>query len=111
MHHSSKQISRTGAVIIIFFISGISLRTRILAQTLLRVRLHFLIQLINLVLIPFFIFGLVLFFFKVHMAVNSLLLIGVVIAQSTPTTVSSNVVMTKNAKGNEASGNEQMKHT
>lgn len=38
------------------------------------------------------------------MPVNSLLLIGVVIAASTPTTVSSNVVMTKNANGNEASG-------
>ncbi|KAI9249358.1 SBF-like CPA transporter family-domain-containing protein [Helicostylum pulchrum] len=92
-----------GAVVIIFLISGLSLRTRILAQTLLRVRLHLLIQVINLVLIPFFVFGLILLFFKLHMPVNSLLLIGVVIAASTPTTVSSNVVMTKNANGNEAS--------
>lgn len=38
------------------------------------------------------------------MDISSLLLVGVVIAASTPTTVSSNVVMTKNAKGNEASG-------
>ncbi|KAG2190206.1 hypothetical protein INT46_010593 [Mucor plumbeus] len=82
---------------------GLSLRTRILAQTLLRVRLHLLIQIINLIIIPFFVFGLVLLFFKLHMPVNSLLLIGVVIAASTPTTVSSNVVMTKNAHGNEAS--------
>ncbi|KAF1802956.1 SBF-like CPA transporter family-domain-containing protein [Mucor lusitanicus] len=92
-----------GAVVVIFLISGLSLRTRILAQTLLRVRLHFLIQLINLIMIPFFVFGLILLFFKLHMPVNSLLLIGVVIAASTPTTVSSNVVMTKNANGNEAS--------
>ncbi|KAK4511938.1 uncharacterized protein ATC70_003937 [Mucor velutinosus] len=92
-----------GAVVVIFLISGLSLRTRILAQTLLRVRLHFLIQTINLIIIPFFVFGLVLLFFKLHMPVNSLLLIGVVIAASTPTTVSSNVVMTKNANGNEAS--------
>lgn len=56
-------------------------------------------------MIPFFVFGLILLFFKLHMPVNSLLLIGVVIAASTPTTVSSNVVMTKNADGNEASGN------
>jgi sodium/bile acid cotransporter 7 len=55
-------------------------------------------------MIPFFVFGLVLLFFKLHMPMNSLLLIGIVIAASTPTTVSSNVVMTKNAKGNEASG-------
>ncbi|ORX49485.1 hypothetical protein DM01DRAFT_332576 [Hesseltinella vesiculosa] len=92
-----------GAVIIIFLISGMSLRTRILAQTILRVRLHFLIQFINLVIIPFFVFGLVLLLFKAQVPLSSLLLIGVVIAASTPTTVSSNVVMTKNAQGNEAS--------
>jgi sodium/bile acid cotransporter 7 len=33
-----------------------------------------------------------------------MLLLGLVIAGCTPTTVSSNVVMTKNAKGNEAPG-------
>ncbi|ORZ01878.1 SBF-like CPA transporter family-domain-containing protein [Absidia repens] len=92
-----------GAVIVIFLISGLSLRTKILAQTILRIRLHFLIQVINLVLIPFFVFGLVLLLFKAQVPMSSLLLIGVVIAASTPTTVSSNVVMTKNAKGNEAS--------
>jgi sodium/bile acid cotransporter 7 len=91
---------------VIFFISGLSLRTKILAQTILRIRLHFLIQVINLVMIPFFVFGLVLLLFKVHIGMNSLLLIGMVIAASTPTTVSSNVVMTKNANGNEASGKE-----
>ncbi|KAI8096644.1 SBF-like CPA transporter family-domain-containing protein [Halteromyces radiatus] len=92
-----------GAVIIIFLISGLSLRTKILAQTILRIRLHLLIQIINLIIIPFFVFGLVLLLFKAHVSMSSLLLIGVVIAASTPTTVSSNVVMTKNAKGNEAS--------
>ncbi|GAA5804299.1 SBF-like CPA transporter family-domain-containing protein [Helicostylum pulchrum] len=92
-----------GAVVVIFLISGLSLRTKILAETILRVRLHFLIQFINLIIIPFSVFGLVLLFFKLHMNINSLLLVGVVIAASTPTTVSSNVVMTKNAKGNEAS--------
>ena len=44
------------------------------------------------------------------MPVNSLLLIGVVIAASTPTTVSSNVVMTKNAHGNEASGKPSFRY-
>ncbi|KAI8971857.1 SBF-like CPA transporter family-domain-containing protein [Mycotypha africana] len=92
-----------GAVIVIFLISGLSLRTKILAETILRLRLHFLIQTINLIIIPFTVFGLVLLFFKCHMNINSLLLVGVVIAASTPTTVSSNVVMTKNADGNEAS--------
>ncbi|KAI9257681.1 SBF-like CPA transporter family-domain-containing protein [Sporodiniella umbellata] len=92
-----------GAVVIIFLISGLSLRTRILAETILRFRLHLLIQIINLFLIPVFVFGLVILFFKLRMDISSLLLVGVVIAACTPTTVSSNVVMTKNAKGNEAS--------
>ncbi|KAI9472870.1 SBF-like CPA transporter family-domain-containing protein [Zychaea mexicana] len=91
-----------GAVIVIFLISGLSLRTQTLARTVLRVRLHMLVQVINLIFIPFFVFGLVILFFKVHMNLNSLLLIGIVIAACTPTTVSSNVVMTKNAGGNEA---------
>lgn len=94
----------TGAVIVIFLISGMSLRTQTLAKTVIRIRLHILIQAINLVVIPFFVFGLVLLLLSVHVHLNSLLLIGVVIAASTPTTVSSNVVMTKNAKGNEATG-------
>ncbi|KAI9246944.1 SBF-like CPA transporter family-domain-containing protein [Phascolomyces articulosus] len=91
-----------GAVIVIFLISGLSLRTQTLAKTVLRVRLHMLVQIINLIMIPFFVFGLVLLFFHVHMNLNSLLLVGLVIAACTPTTVSSNVVMTKNAGGNEA---------
>ncbi|CAO3592225.1 unnamed protein product [Absidia cylindrospora] len=92
-----------GAVVVIFLISGLSLKTQTLAQTVLRVRLHFMIQVINLMIIPGVVFGLVLLFLKMHMPLNSLLLIGLVIAASTPTTVSSNVVMTKNADGNEAS--------
>lgn len=93
-----------GAVILIFFISGLSLRTQTLAETVLRIRLHFLVQMISLVLIPFFVFGFVLLLFKANVHMDSLLLIGLVIAASTPTTVSSNVVMTKNAGGNEATG-------
>ena len=101
-----------GAVIVIFLISGLSLRTQTLAKTVLRIRLHMLVQIINLIMIPFFVFGLVLLFFKAQMDISSLLLIGLVIASCTPTTVSSNVVMTKNAGGNEATGNRlSNKHT
>lgn len=93
-----------GAVIVIFLISGLSLRTRILAKTIMRVRLHLLIQCISLILIPFTVYGIALLFATVNLPINSMLLLGLVIAGCTPTTVSSNVVMTKNAKGNEASG-------
>jgi len=92
-----------GAVIVIFLISGLSLRTRILAKTIMRVRLHLLIQCISLILIPFTVYGIALLFATVNLPINSMLLLGLVIAGCTPTTVSSNVVMTKNAKGNEAS--------
>ncbi|KAI9317297.1 SBF-like CPA transporter family-domain-containing protein [Dichotomocladium elegans] len=91
-----------GSVIVIFLISGLSLRTRILTQTFMRIRLHLLVQFINLAIIPSFVFGFVLLLFRLNVPMNSLVLMGVVIAASTPTTVSSNVVMTKSAKGNEA---------
>lgn len=100
--HSEWSI-KWGAVIVIFLISGLSLRTHILAQTIMRVRLHFMIQVISLVIIPFTVYGVALFFAAVKLPINHMLLLGLVIAGCTPTTVSSNVVMTKNAKGNEAS--------
>jgi solute carrier family 10 (sodium/bile acid cotransporter), member 7 len=93
-----------GAVIVIFLISGLSLRTRTLAKTVMRVRLHLMIQTISLIIIPFTVYGIALLFSTVNLPINHMLLLGLVIAGCTPTTVSSNVVMTRNAKGNEASG-------
>lgn len=93
---------RWGAVCVIFLISGLSLRTRQLAREIVRVRLHLLVQVISLVIIPFVVFGLVTVFKVVKLPVDNMLLSGIIIAASTPTTVSSNVVMTRNASGNEA---------
>ncbi|KAG2178700.1 hypothetical protein INT44_001853 [Umbelopsis vinacea] len=100
--HSEWSI-KWGAVIVIFLISGLSLRTRTLAKTIVRVRLHLMIQVISLIIIPFTVYGFALLFAAVNLPINHMLLLGLVIAGCTPTTVSSNVVMTKNAKGNEAS--------
>ncbi|KAI8576261.1 hypothetical protein K450DRAFT_257920 [Umbelopsis ramanniana AG] len=100
--HSEWSI-KWGAVIVIFLISGLSLRTRTLAKTVVRVRLHLMIQIISLIIIPFTVYGIALLFATVNLPINHMLLLGLVIAGCTPTTVSSNVVMTRNAKGNEAS--------
>ncbi|RUO96924.1 SBF-like CPA transporter family-domain-containing protein [Jimgerdemannia flammicorona] len=91
-----------GAVCIIFFISGLSLRTKVLIREIVRVRLHALVQIISLVIIPFVVYGIIELFRAVHVPIDGTLLSGIVIAASTPTTVSSNVVMTKNGGGNEA---------
>ncbi|OZJ03931.1 hypothetical protein BZG36_03608 [Bifiguratus adelaidae] len=90
-----------GAVAIIFFLSGLSLRTAVLAKEILRIRLHLTTQVISLLLIPAFVYGITLFFGRVHLNINSYLITGLIIAACCPTTVSSNVVMTKNARGNE----------
>ncbi|RUS18870.1 putative sodium bile acid cotransporter [Endogone sp. FLAS-F59071] len=81
---------------------GMSLRTRQLAHEIIRVRLHLLVQVVSLVIFPFFVYGLVFVFEAARLPIESTLLSGIVIAASTPTTVSSNVVMTRNAGGNEA---------
>lgn len=89
-----------GCVMFIFFLSGLSLRTKQLGKELLRIRLHLFIQIFSFVFIPFSVFGLVVLLTK-FTSFNRILLIGLLVMSSTSTTISSNVVMTKNAGGNE----------
>ncbi|OZJ04557.1 hypothetical protein BZG36_02698 [Bifiguratus adelaidae] len=70
----SQYTIKWGAVFVIFLLSGLSLRTSVLAKEILR---------------------------KVNLNINTYLISGILIAACCPTTVSSNVVMTKNARGNE----------
>ena len=88
-----------GSVIFIFFLSGLSLQSRQIGKELIRIRLHILVQLYSLLIIPFIIYGIVLLLSRSSM--NKTLLVGIIIMGSTSTTISSNVVMTKNALGNE----------
>ena len=88
-----------GCVIFIFFLSGLSLRTKQLGQEILRVRVHLFVQIFSFLVIPFSVYGLV--FLLIKSSFNRVLLIGLLIMSSTSTTISSNVVMTKNAGGNE----------
>ncbi|CAF4272863.1 unnamed protein product [Adineta steineri] len=90
---------KIGCVLIIFFLSGLSLRTKQLVKEILHIRLHLFVQIYSLLIIPFTIyaFGLLL----IKLSLNKTLIVGIIIMASTSTTISSNVVMTKNALGNE----------
>ena len=88
-----------GCIIFVFFLSGLSLRTRQLLRELLYIRLHIFTQLYSFLIIPFSIYGLGLLLMKLN--VNKTLIFGIIIMASTSTSISSNVVMTRNALGNE----------
>ncbi|KAK9237687.1 putative sodium bile acid cotransporter [Lipomyces kononenkoae] len=91
-----------GAVAIIFLISGMTIpRQKLIAQAT-HWQAHLLTQVISFVITPSIAFGIAAAIRAAHNpAVNDWILIGIIITGSTPTTVSSNVVMTREAKGNE----------
>ncbi|KAG0177517.1 hypothetical protein DFQ29_004747 [Apophysomyces sp. BC1021] len=91
-----------GAVIVIFLLSGLGLEVRVMLQTILRWRLHLVVQVINFLILPFIGWGIVRFFLFVHADIDSVVYQGWMIALSTSTTVSSNSVMTRNANGNDS---------
>ncbi|KAF7729109.1 hypothetical protein EC973_004877 [Apophysomyces ossiformis] len=91
-----------GAVIIIFLLSGLGLEVRVMLQTILRWRLHLVVQVINFLVLPFLAWGIVRFFIAVDAKLNAMVYQGWMIALSTSTTVSSNSVMTRNAGGSDA---------
>ena len=88
-----------GAVMIIFFLTGLSLKTRVLAQAFINWRLHLVVQLTSLGVIPAIGYG--IYKGLSQSSFNPYLAQGIVIATSMPTTVSTNVVFTQQAGGNE----------
>lgn len=84
----------------IFLLSGLSLKTKDLLTSAMNYRAHLMVQITSFVIIPLFVkavtslVGLSTF--------NSTLLAGMAVTSATPTTISSNVVMTANADGNES---------
>ncbi|KAG0086610.1 hypothetical protein BGZ92_008011 [Podila epicladia] len=84
----------------IFLLSGLSLKTKDLLTSAMNYRAHLMVQITSFVIIPLFVkaitalIGLSTF--------NSTLLAGMAVTSATPTTISSNVVMTANADGNES---------
>jgi solute carrier family 10 (sodium/bile acid cotransporter), member 7 len=100
-HIRSEWSVKWGCVIVIFFLSGLSLRTKVLAKEMLHINLHAVVQIYSLLIIPFTVYGLGLLLSRLPL--DKTLVTGIVIMACTPTTISSNVVMTKNAMGNEYS--------
>lgn len=93
-----------GAVIIIFLLSGLGLEVSVMLKTILRWRLHLLVQVLNFILLPFLMYGIVRFFLLVNAQLDKAVYKGWMIALSTSTTVSSNAIMTRNANGNDGAG-------
>jgi sodium/bile acid cotransporter 7 len=93
-----------GAVIVIFLLSGLGLEVSVMLKTILRWRLHLTVQIINFILLPFVMYGIVRFFIAVHADLDMTVYKGWMIALSTSTTVSSNAIMTRNANGNDGAG-------
>ncbi|MEW5297054.1 MAG: hypothetical protein WDW36_000287 [Sanguina aurantia] len=89
-----------GAVIIIFFLTGLTLKTKMLLEAMKRLRVHLLIQFISLVLTPAIGFGVAELLSLAP--VNKNLIQGLIVAMCLPTTISTNVVFTKSAGGDEA---------
>lgn len=88
------------AVIIIFLCTGMSLKTRVLANAVAQYKAHFLTQAISLGIIPAVGYGVAYALYSSNL--NKDLIDGLIIAAAMPTTVSTNVVFTKSAGGNEA---------
>ncbi|KAG0293476.1 hypothetical protein BGZ98_002153 [Dissophora globulifera] len=89
-----------GITSIIFLLSGLSLKTKDLLISAMNYRAHLMVQLTSYIVIPLFVraitalVGLSSF--------NATLLAGMAVTSATPTTISSNVVMTSNSGGNES---------
>ncbi|KAJ3192993.1 hypothetical protein HK101_005611 [Irineochytrium annulatum] len=97
--HSEYTVSY-GVVGLIFLISGMSLKTSVLLRSLGAWRLHLVTQFISLGITPAL--GLAVGKLLGFTSFNQTLIKGLIIACATPTTISSNVLMTKQAAGNEA---------
>ncbi|KAK6088382.1 sodium bile acid cotransporter [Seiridium cupressi] len=95
-----------GAIALIFLINGMQLSPQKLKQHINNWRLHFIVQGIGFVIIPV----LMLVVIRIVVAAGGLssgtidvtMLVGMVVVSAIPTTIASNVVMTRNSGGDEA---------
>lgn len=91
------------AVAAIFLISGLSMPSRTLLKELGNWRAHVITQGLSFLVTPALMFGFVKAIYSANdPRIDKYVLVGMIIAGCTPTTVSSNVVMTKNAGGNDS---------
>lgn len=92
-----------GAVAVIFLISGLSMATKQLAVNLMNWRAHFTVLSLSFLITSSIIYG-ILCGIKAankNSTIDNWLLAGMIVTHACPTTVSSNVVMTKQAHGND----------
>jgi sodium/bile acid cotransporter 7 len=103
---SQQQIKRTvvtyAAVSVIFFINGCTLDTRVMLANYMRWRLHIFVQLQCYLVCSAATFAIVSLCATNPNFMDPWLLIGFLFVGSAPTTMSSNVVMTRQAHGNAA---------
>lgn len=91
-----------GAVAVIFLVSGLSMSSKQLAVNFLNWRAHFTVLTTSFLITTSIIYGLVCGIRSAHdHKIDEWLLAGLIVTHSCPTTVSSNVVMTKQADGND----------
>ncbi|RLV90332.1 putative membrane protein [Spathaspora sp. JA1] len=91
-----------GAIAIIFLISGLSMSTKLLVVNILNWRAHFTVLTLSFLITSSIIFGISTGIKSAHNdKIDDWLLVGLIITHSCPTTVASNVVMTKLAHGND----------
>lgn len=90
-----------GAVAVIFLISGLSMATKDLLSNIAHWRAHFTVLSSSFLLTSAIIYGIATGIKASHDgAIDDWLLVGLIVTHACPTTVSSNVVMTKQAGGN-----------
>ncbi|CAN3376394.1 hypothetical protein DIURU_004288 [Diutina rugosa] len=91
-----------GAVAVIFLISGLSMSSRDLLKNALNWRAHFIVLTSSFLITSSIIYGICSGIKSAHNHnIDSWVLVGMIVTHACPTTVSSNVVMTKQAKGND----------
>ncbi|KAG0227849.1 hypothetical protein BGW41_003664 [Actinomortierella wolfii] len=89
-----------GFTSMIFLLSGLGLKTKDLFISVINYRAHLMIQVTSFIIIPLFVKAITALVGLSDM--NATLLAGMLVTAATPTTISSNVVMTANADGNES---------
>ena len=89
-------------VAVIFFVTGCTLPTQVLVQNYKRWRLHLFCQIQSFFLTSVIVFGIVSACASNPNFMDGGLLVGLIFTGCVPTTISSNVIMTKQANGNQA---------
>lgn len=91
-----------GAVAVIFLISGLTMSSRNLWKNALHWRAHFTVLSLSFLITSLIIYGIALGIRRANNHnIDEWMLVGMIVTFACPTTVSSNVVMTKKAKGND----------